>query len=28
VMVVAPADRRDTLLDTLDRDGIPVRDLI
>jgi transcriptional repressor of dcmA and dcmR len=28
VMVVAPADRRDILLDTLDRDGIPVRDLI
>lgn len=28
VMVVAPADRRDTLLDTLKRDGIPVRDLI
>ncbi|MDT8379951.1 MAG: MEDS domain-containing protein [Desulfotignum sp.] len=28
VVVVAPADRRDTLLVTLDRDGIPVRDLI
>jgi transcriptional repressor of dcmA and dcmR len=28
VMVVAPADRRDILLNTLARDGIPVRDLI
>ena len=28
VMVVTPADRRDTLLDTLARDGIPVQDLI
>lgn len=28
VMVVAPADRRDTLLDILTRDGIPVQDLI
>ncbi|WP_024336547.1 MEDS domain-containing protein [Desulfotignum balticum] len=28
VMVVAPADQRDTLLDTLARDGIPVQDLI
>jgi transcriptional repressor of dcmA and dcmR len=28
VMVVAPADRRDILMDILARDGIPVRDLI
>ena len=28
VMVVTPADRRDTLLDTLARDDIPVRELI
>lgn len=28
LMVVAPADRRDNLLNTLARDGIPVRDLI